>query len=672
MADDLTIIGTGDLPTVITSSGLVPTPPAVLRAQLVQIVALTNPGYTANLPGTLIEDIASTDTQAMVLIDQARVEALNSLTPYGCNEFVLMLLGKVYGVPIGQPANTSVFVIFTGLPGFVIAKGFVVSDGTYQYIVQDGGVVGTDGRSPPLYCVANAAGTWAVPPGTVTLLVTPPPQGFSLSVINPEPGIPAQSAETATSYRSRVLRAGLAASQGMARYLRTLLSNVQGVQDRLIGIKQIDGGGWMIMVGGGDPVVVAYTIYQALFDISELVGSTIHVLGITQASPAVVTTDLNHAKVPGSDIVISNSNPAVYNGHYAVIASDTEKTFKLGTRYPADQITALSWAAIGPPTNGALTQVATGALAAATYFVRSTWVTATGETLPGAETSLAVAINNVLRVAAPAAAPTLATGWNVYVSTATGTETKQNAVPIALGTAWQQPTTGLIPGAALPAASTAGGLATATFLSNTGVTAGSVFALLGSVPAGWNGSGPAVTAVANTITFALPTNPGAATTFGQLQAGIANFNSTALAPYVNGAIIEPNDRNLSVSIVDFPDTYLIKYVVPPLQQVSGTVIWNTNSPYFVSPAAVAQLAAPALANYINSIVVGEPINLLRLGDAFQAAIVSVLPPTFLSVLEFHISINGIGTLPDAGSQIIEGDPQSFFFAQAADFSIVQA
>ena len=112
--------------------------------------------------------------------------------------------------------------------------------------------------------------------------------------------------------------------------------------------------------------------------------------------------------------------------------------------------------ALSPPTNGALTQTAGGSLSATTYYVRSTWTTAAGETLAGAETSLAVSASNVLNVAAPGSAPVGATGWNVYVSTATGTETKQNASPIALATAWVEPTSGLIAGSALPATNTSG------------------------------------------------------------------------------------------------------------------------------------------------------------------------------------------------------------------------
>ena len=107
-------------------------------------------------------------------------------------------------------------------------------------------------------------------------------------------------------------------------------------------------------------------------------------------------------------------------------------------------------AAISAPTNGTLTSTVAGALAATTYYVKSTWVTATGETAVGNETSVAVLINKVLNVAAPGSAPTGATGWNVYVSNTagggSGQETLQNSTPIALGTAWVEPNTGLVAG----------------------------------------------------------------------------------------------------------------------------------------------------------------------------------------------------------------------------------
>ena len=129
-------------PVVMTSAGLQPTSPITIRQALIDRVAATNPGYTANLPGSLIEDISSTDVAAIALADAARVELVNSLTPYGANDYLLRQLGNIYGVPLGRDSTTSVLVVFSGSIGFVISAGFTVSDGTYQYVVQTDGIIG--------------------------------------------------------------------------------------------------------------------------------------------------------------------------------------------------------------------------------------------------------------------------------------------------------------------------------------------------------------------------------------------------------------------------------------------------------------------------------------------------------------------------------------------------
>jgi hypothetical protein len=128
---------------------------------------------------------------------------------------------------------------------------------------------------------------------------------------------------------------------------------------------------------------------------------------------------------------------------------------------PQDDVNFIQASAVlnNPTANGALSATAGGALGATTYFVKITYVNSTGETLPGPETNLAVGANNVLNVAAPPAPPAGATGWNVYVSNTagggSGAETKQNGgVPIAIGAAWVEPTTGLVAGAAVPGANT--------------------------------------------------------------------------------------------------------------------------------------------------------------------------------------------------------------------------
>lgn len=63
-----------------------------------------------------------------------------------------------------------------------------------------------------------------------------------------------------------------------------------------------------------------------------------------------------------------------------------------------------------------------------TYFVKVSYITPWGETLPSAESSLAVSDGNVLTVLAPAAEVTgLASGYNVYIGKTSGSEVLQTA-----------------------------------------------------------------------------------------------------------------------------------------------------------------------------------------------------------------------------------------------------
>ena len=105
------------------------------------------------------------------------------------------------------------------------------------------------------------------------------------------------------------------------------------------------------------------------------------------------------------------------------------------------------------PSAPTLSSASGGTIAATTYYVKTTYLTADGETTPSTESSLAVAADYLLVVDSPASSVG-ATGYNVYVSTATGTETKQNSAPIAIGTNWTEPTTGLVSGSALPTSNT--------------------------------------------------------------------------------------------------------------------------------------------------------------------------------------------------------------------------
>jgi hypothetical protein len=480
----------------ITSAGAVPSSPqSLLNAEIAAATALS-PGLTANLPGSLIEDMASTAAGALVIQDQAFVDLVNSVSPYTANAPILYELGAVYGVQQGVGSNTSVYVTFStitlsnpsGNPGYVIPVGFVVSDGSYQYTVQDGGIIGSSGNSSPLYCIATVSGSWAVPIGTVTVIITSVPSGINLSCTNASTGIPGASAQTLQDYQAQVIQAGKATAQGMPSFLRTQLQNVSGVQARLISIAQ-SGSNWQIIVGGGDPYQVANAIFTGLFDVGNLVGSIFTVSSISAATNAVIVTPYNPQYTVGQTITVVKATPTAYNTTYV--------------------ITGLSYA-----------------------------------------------------------------------------------------------------------------------YSGTGVT--------------------------TTIT--------------------TSTNSSAFGAFTaTSAYLTPNTRNPSpaISIYDYPNTYTIPFVIPPQQTVTVALTWNTVSTSFVSPTSVAAAGIPAIVNYINSIAVGQPINVYELQAVFQLAVVDLIPTQLLSKISFAIEINGISVSPSAGTGLIYGDSESFFETSNAYVTVIQ-
>jgi hypothetical protein len=323
------------------------------------------------------------------------------------NALVLYLLGQQAGIPQGITTNTSVYVVFTGPVGYVISVGFTVSDGSHQYVVQDGGIILSTGMSAPLYAVATVAGSWTPIQGTVNQLATSVPAPYVVTVTNPNAGFPGGSAETISQYRMRVVQAGLAPSVGMITTLKTQLMAIPGVVPRLVSVLQTALGWEVLCGGGGDPYAIAYAIFIAGLNLSSFYGSN---------------------------------------------------------------------------------------------------------------------------------------------------------------------------------------------------TAG---------------------------------------------------------------------RTMAVSITDAPDTYTVLYVNSPMQTVTVGVVWNTTQLNFTAGASVNQLGTPAVASYVNSIVVGQPINLIAMSAAFQQAVASVLPAEYLTTLVFSVYINGTLSSVEAGTQIILSDPESYFECAATGATVIQ-
>lgn len=206
-------------------------------------------------------------------------------------------------------------------------------------------------------------------------------------------------------------------------------------------------------IPSGDMVTVMnFGEFWGLFEGGASIGNVVYANPVTGALSGGAS---------GQSVTVTGGAGTVAGGVLTVTTAPTSGTYAVGQIVsmaglpPGTYSTAITIDTVAPPTNGALTATSGGTLAATTYYVRSTWVTASGQTTGATETSLAVAADNVLNVAAPSSPPANATGWNVYVSTSSGTETLQNSTPLGTTTAWVEPTTGLVAGASLPSSNTA-------------------------------------------------------------------------------------------------------------------------------------------------------------------------------------------------------------------------
>ena len=260
------------IPVIMTEEGPTPTSADALRNALVNGVAQTNPGYTANLPGSLIEDIASTDVGALTMLEQGRVDQINSVTPYGANAAVLAQQGLMLGLPKGTKSNASVYVIISGPVGRVIPPGFIVSDGSHQYTITQGGVVESSGSTTQLYAVATTYGTWPIPENSVTTIISSVPSGVTLTVTNPNAGVAPTSDESVANYRARILQAQTVVGAGTVAMLKARLNAVAGVQPRLVSVRSVTGG-WEVICGGGDAQAIGLAIFESILDLSTIKSS---------------------------------------------------------------------------------------------------------------------------------------------------------------------------------------------------------------------------------------------------------------------------------------------------------------------------------------------------------------------------------------------------------------
>ena len=275
------------IPLVMTLAGPQPTSVTTIQQTTIANAAAASPDYTANLPGSMVEDMVDTSVFAISQADQARIDAINSVTPLGANAFILAALGSMLGVPQGLETNTSVAVVFTatsgGSPavGLVIPAGVLVGDGSYQYATTSSVITQSGGITQQVAAVATQSGSWSVAAGAVTTVATTMPTGFTVTVTNPNAGTPGTTAQTVQSYRAQVLAAEQVTVQGTGGYVTTALAAISGVQSRLILVVQTSGAIKIICGLTVDENLIAGAIYGAVADPSLLVGSATTARNVT-------------------------------------------------------------------------------------------------------------------------------------------------------------------------------------------------------------------------------------------------------------------------------------------------------------------------------------------------------------------------------------------------------
>lgn len=309
--------------TTLQNSGVQPTAPQVLRDQLVQLATQLSPGVTTNLPGSLVEDMASTAIGALAQIDQAKVDYINSVSPLNATPSLLDEFGEVYGVKRGAGANPSAYVTFTGTPGLYLASGFQVSDGIYTYETQENYTIPANGTLPNIYVLSTTSGTTIIPENSITTIVTGLAAGISLTVTNPQKGTPGIGPETDNSYRARILQTGMRTTQGTPGFIRSRLLAVPNVIPRSIGVSIKQGAGYGVIVDGGDPNQIAGAIYESVFDLPNLQSSTNAISAATQSNPCEITTSMTHGLTNGQQVTISGeTGMTAINGTFPVSVID--------------------------------------------------------------------------------------------------------------------------------------------------------------------------------------------------------------------------------------------------------------------------------------------------------------------------------------------------------------
>ncbi len=131
-------------------------------------------------------------------------------------------------------------------------------------------------------------------------------------------------------------------------------------------------------------------------------------------------------------------------------------------------------------------------------------------------------------------------------------------------------------------------------------------------------------------------------------------------------------RAVNVSIIDAADTYTIPYLIPNSQDVAINLTFSIISNIDVSEDVVSSLATQPIIDYLTNIQIGDPINLINLESVFVESIMDVVLPKNISNIFITVYIDDIAKPPLEGTQLVYGDPYSYFITSSTAITIRKA
>lgn len=144
--------------------------------------------------------------------------------------------------------------------------------------------------------------------------------------------------------------------------------------------------------------------------------------------------------------------------------------------------------------------------------------------------------------------------------------------------------------------------------------------------------------------------------------------SMLTADVASGSGYIPHSETITLN--DFPDFYVIPYIVPSSQAASVMLTWDSLAgSTFTDPASVAVLAVPAIVDYINSIYVGQPINIYQLQTLFQTSVASILNVNQISLIKIRVAVDGVIVEPDPNTGLVSGDYYKYFTTDASHVTV---